>query len=42
MEEPTDLNNTVSPPVCGYNIASADGKPIQNVRVGDRVKHEWS
>ncbi|CAJ0605347.1 unnamed protein product [Cylicocyclus nassatus] len=42
MEAPTDLNNTVSPPICAYNIAGIDGKAIQNVRVGDRVKHEWT
>ncbi|EYC14569.1 hypothetical protein Y032_0040g282 [Ancylostoma ceylanicum] len=39
---PTDLNGTASVPVCGYHISSAEGKTIQNVRVGDRVKHEWT
>ncbi|KAK6739305.1 hypothetical protein RB195_021008 [Necator americanus] len=42
MAAPTDLNTTASPPVCGYHISSAEGKTIQNVRVGDRVKHEWT
>ncbi|KHJ81155.1 hypothetical protein OESDEN_19159, partial [Oesophagostomum dentatum] len=42
MTAPTDLNSTATPPVCAYQISSVDGKPIQNVRVGDRVKHEWS
>ncbi|RCN45350.1 zona pellucida-like domain protein, partial [Ancylostoma caninum] len=39
---PTDLNGTASVPVCGYHISSAEGKTIQNVRVGDKVKHEWT
>uniref|UniRef100_A0A7I4Y896 ZP domain-containing protein n=1 Tax=Haemonchus contortus TaxID=6289 RepID=A0A7I4Y896_HAECO len=38
---PSQLNGTAPSPVCGYHISGANGQQIQNVRVGDQVKHEW-
>lgn len=42
MPAASELNGTAAPPVCGYRISGPDGQPIQNVRVGDPVIHEWS
>ncbi|WKX95106.1 hypothetical protein Q1695_011957 [Nippostrongylus brasiliensis] len=37
-----EISGTASPPVCGYNISDVNGDSIQNVRVGDPVRHVWS
>ncbi|KAE9415233.1 hypothetical protein Angca_005070, partial [Angiostrongylus cantonensis] len=42
QEETSNVNGTAMPPVCEYHISSSDGRPIQNVHVGERVKHVWN
>ncbi|VDM58741.1 unnamed protein product [Angiostrongylus costaricensis] len=42
QEETSNVNGTAMPPVCDYHISSSDGRPIQSVHVGERVKHVWN
>ncbi|KJH47308.1 hypothetical protein DICVIV_06609 [Dictyocaulus viviparus] len=40
--EASEVTGTATAPVCSYHIFDSDGRSIQNIHVGEQVKHVWN